>query len=250
MNRRSILRLVVPAAVMALAAARGVETPADDLRALASRQRQLANALDLARTDAQRQILRAELGPVNHALLLDPRSTDGKTAYVVRSGDSLARIAKQHGVTVELLRACNGMTRDTISVGRTLLIPAGTISLHVDKSDNVLTVFRDGKFFREFRVATGRDNRTPVGEFTITDRVEKPTWWRPADNKPIPYGDPEHELGTHWLAWSIRGFGIHGTIRPESIGTQASLGCVRMLNEEVVQVFALAPSGTLVTVQD
>ncbi|OQW95080.1 MAG: hypothetical protein BWK77_08105, partial [Verrucomicrobia bacterium A1] len=203
-----------------------------------------------ARTDAQRQILRAELGPVNHALLLDPHSAAGKTAYTVKSGDSLARIARQHGVTVELLRACNGMARDVISAGQTLGIPTGTVSLLVDKSDNVLTVFRNGQFFREYRVATGRENRTPVGEFTITDRVEKPTWWRPSDNKPIPYGDPEHELGTHWLAWSIRGFGIHGTSKPESIGTQASLGCVRMLNEEVAQLFALAPSGTKVTVQD
>jgi lipoprotein-anchoring transpeptidase ErfK/SrfK len=238
-------------AVLALAGtARGEEGSADDLRALTARQRQLAHALDLARTDAQRQVLRAELGPVNHALLLDPRAADGKTPYVVQPGDSLARIAKRNDITVELLRACNGMTRDTVRAGQTLQVPTGTVSLLVDKSDNVLTVLRDGRFFREYRVATGRENRTPVGEFTITDRVEKPTWWRPADNKPIPYGDPEHELGTHWLAWSIRGFGIHGTNKPESIGTQASLGCVRMLNEEVVQLFALAPSGTKVVVQD
>ncbi|MBM4154969.1 MAG: LysM peptidoglycan-binding domain-containing protein [Lentisphaerae bacterium] len=246
--RNVTVRMV--AAVLALAGAARAEEAADDLRTLAARQRQLAHALDLARTDAQRQVLRAELGPVNHTLLLDPRFAEGKTACVVQSGDSLARIAKRHGITVELLRAANGMTRDTVRAGQTLLVPAGTVSLHVDKSDNVLTVLRDGRFFREYRVATGRENRTPVGEFTITDRVEKPTWWRPADNKPIPYGDPEHELGTHWLAWSIRGFGIHGTNKPESIGTQASLGCVRMLNEEVVQLFALAPSGTKVVVQD
>ncbi|MBU4459998.1 MAG: L,D-transpeptidase family protein [Verrucomicrobia bacterium] len=251
MNRRSNLGTMLAAALLTCAGARGADIATDDgLHGLAARQRQLASALDGARTDAQRQILRVELGPVNHALLLDPHSAVGKTAYTVKSGDSLARIAKQHSVTVELLRACNGMARDVISAGQTLMVPTGTVSLLVDKSDNVLTVFRNGQFFREYRVATGRENRTPVGEFTITDRVEKPTWWRPSDNKPIPYGDPEHELGTHWLAWSIRGFGIHGTSKPESIGTQASLGCVRMRNEEVAQLFALAPSGTKVTVQD
>lgn len=241
---------MLASALLAAAAAGGAETAPDGLHGLAARQRQLVHALSCVQTDDQRRILRAELGPVNHALLLDPRSTEGKTAYTVKSGDSLARIARQHGVTVELLRGCNGMARDVISAGQTLIIPTGTVSLLVDKSDNVLTVLRAGQFFREYRVATGRENRTPVGEFTITDRVEKPTWWRPADNKPIPYGDPEHELGTHWLAWSIRGFGIHGTNKPESIGAQASLGCVRMLNEEVAQLFALAPSGTKIAVQD
>lgn len=250
MKRRTKPGAMLTATLLAGAAACGAETAPDSLHGPAARQRQLANALECARTDAQRQILRAELGPINHALLLDPHSAGGKTAYVVKNGDSLARVARQHGVTVELLRTCNSLARDTLSVGQTLLVPAGTVSLLIDKSDNVLTVFRDGQFLREYRVATGRENRTPVGEFTITDRVEKPTWWRPADNKPIPYGDPEHELGTHWLAWSIRGFGIHGTNKPESIGTQASLGCVRMLNEEVAQLFALAPSGTKVTVQD
>lgn len=251
MKRRSNTVTMFAAAFLAGATAFGAEgVPDEGLHGLAARQRQLASALDCAPTEAQRKILRAELGPVNHALLLDPHSPAGKTACTVKSGDSLARIARQHGVTVELLRACNGLARDVISAGQTLIVPTGTVSLLVDKSDNVLTVMRDGQFFREYRVATGRENRTPVGEFTITDRVEKPTWWRPSDNKPIPYGDPEHELGTHWLAWSIRGFGIHGTSKPESIGTQASLGCVRMLNEEVAQLFALAPSGTKVTVKD
>ena len=244
------------AGLVAMAAAgAGPGTPAaepddDNLQILVARQRQLAHALESIRTEAQGKILRDALGGVNYALLLDARSLAEKTAYIVQKGDSLARIAKTQGVTVELLRLCNGMTRDTISVGQTLLVPTGTFSLLVDKSDNTLTVLRDGRFFREYRVATGANNSTPVGEFTITDRVEKPTWWRPWDNKPIPYGDPEHELGSHWLAWSIRGFGIHGTNKPESIGTQASHGCVRMLNEEVVQIYALARSGTKVTVQD
>jgi lipoprotein-anchoring transpeptidase ErfK/SrfK len=45
-------------------------------------------------------------------------------------------------------------------------------------------------------------------------------------------------------------YGIHGTIEPKSIGTQASEGCVRMLNKEVEELYSLVPVGTKVTIQD
>ena len=186
----------------------------------------------------------------NLARLLSPEITEGKQEYIVRSGDTLERIARKHGVTVELLIAANGLKGDRLSKNQRLLVPQGRFSIHVDKSDNVLTLQLDGKHFKTYRVATGRDNRTPVGTFRIADRQAQPKWWRPTDHKLIPYGDPENELGTHWLAWDHRGYGIHGTWQPESIGTQASSGCVRMRNEDVAEVFALLPVGTPVTVQD
>lgn len=221
-----------------------------EIEDLAARRHQLANALDHARIDAQRDILEMALGEVHWSLLQHPAWTEDKATHKVKPGDSLSRIARARGVTVELIRLSNRMTRDTLRAGQTLMIPEGVVSLRVDKSANTLTVLRDGRFFKRYRVATGANNSTPVGEFTITDRIEKPTWWRPSDNKPIAFGDPEHELGTHWLAWSAKGFGIHGTNKPESIGTQASLGCVRMLNEDVAELYALVPVGARVTVED
>ncbi len=192
----------------------------------------------------------AEAGADNLALLLSTASREGKEEYVVRSGDTLERIARRQGVTVELLAAANGLKGDRLAKGQTLLVPSGRFSIHVDKSDNVLTVFRDGRFFKSYRVATGRNNRTPVGTFRIADRQAQPKWWRPTDHKMIPYGDPENELGTHWIAWDLKGYGIHGTWQPETIGTQASAGCVRMRNEDVAELFTLVPNGTQVTVED
>jgi lipoprotein-anchoring transpeptidase ErfK/SrfK len=44
------------------------------------------------------------------------------------------------------------------------------------------------------------------------------------------------------------GFRIHGTIHPESIGTSASSGCIRMLNREVIELYAETRIGTKVIV--
>ncbi len=222
----------------------------EDMAAWEARRRQLEHAAFHAPTESQREILRGELESLTRRWLINRDWQDGKTNVIVRPGDSLSRVARRLGVTVELLRWCNGLTNDAVRPGDVLVAPVGPVELIVDKSDNTLQVWIGGRFYRQYRVATGRDNCTPTGTFTIVDRVEKPTWWRPLDGQPIPFGHPEHELGTHWLAWDLKGYGIHGTNRPETIGTQASLGCVRMLNEDVAEVYALSPVGTRVTVRD
>jgi lipoprotein-anchoring transpeptidase ErfK/SrfK len=119
--------------------------------------------------------------------------------------------------------------------------------VQVSKSKNILDLYLDGKLFKRYRVGTGEYSRTPVGEFKITDRIPQPTWWRP-DGKAIPFGDPDNELGTHWLSLDIRGYGLHGTWEPDTIGHQASAGCVRMLNEEIEELFTILPIGTPVAI--
>lgn len=191
----------------------------------------------------------AILNTVNIELVMSPRMMPEKTEYVVQSGDSLARIAKQYGTTVELLRVGNDIRGSLIRVGDRLRVFTGNFRILVDKSDNELVLFMNDEFFKRCRVGTGEFNKTPVGTFEITDRIAQPTWWRP-DGREIPYGDPDNLLGTHWLAINVRGYGIHGTWEPETIGHQLSAGCVRMLNENVEELFTLVTVGTPVEIRD
>ena len=85
------------------------------------------------------------------------------------------------------------------------------------------------------------------GVFKLVDTIEHPTWV-PAGGKAIPYGDPGNLLGTHWLALDRPGYGLHGTWEPESIGSQSSAGCVRLLNEEIEELYSILPKGTVVTI--
>jgi len=201
-------------------------------------------------TDAnQKMEAEALLNEINIALVLTPRPMPEKVEYVVQSGDSLEKIAKKFGTTIELIRAGNNIKGSMIRVGDRLRIFQGKFSVSVSKSDNDLVLYMNDEFFKRYRVGTGEYNKTPVGDFVINDRIAQPTWWRP-DGKSIPFGDPENLLGTHWLSINVKGYGLHGTWEPDTIGKQLSAGCVRMLNEDIEQLYTLLTLGTPVSIRD
>ncbi|MCD8511571.1 MAG: L,D-transpeptidase family protein [Bacillus sp. (in: Bacteria)] len=120
--------------------------------------------------------------------------------------------------------------------------------IHINKTTNTLSVYRNSELVRRFPVATGRDiSQTPEGIFQIANKVEKP-WYNP---KNIPGGAPENPLGSHWLGLNVPGtnnfiYGIHGTNDPSSIGNYVSLGCIRMHNEDVLWMYNTIPLNTSV----
>jgi len=52
------------------------------------------------------------------------------------------------------------------------------------------------------------------------------------------------------MGFDLAGFGIHGTTEPQTLGRQVTQGCVRMLNAEVEELYAIVPVGTEVTIVD
>jgi len=189
------------------------------------------------------------LSKLNVELVFTPRAMPQKVEYVVQPGDSLDRIAKKFRTTVSMLQKGNGITGHLIHPGDRLRILQGDFEVTIDKTDNELLVYFEDRFFKRYRVGTGEYGKTPVGTFEITEKIPQPTWWHP-DGKTIPYGHPDNLLGTHWLSLDIPGYGIHGTWEPETIGKQSSAGCIRLLNEDIQELYTLLPIGTPVTIED
>lgn len=206
-------------------------------------------ALDVASTAAMRRAIENLLGQVHSVLLFTPAPMEEKIDYSILPGDTLAVIARKHGVTLELLAKSNDIKGDIIRPGNRLRVVQGSFSVVVDKSANELTVYLNDRFFKRYPVGTGRYEKTPAGEFKVTDRIAQPTWYRP-DGKVVPFGDKENELGTHWLSLDLPGYGIHGTWEPDTIGKQASAGCIRLLNQDIGELYALLPVGTPVVIKD
>ena len=86
-----------------------------------------------------------------------------------------------------------------------------------------------------------------VGYFKIETKEVNPSWIDPRDPEyEVPSG-PNNPLGYRWMR--IRGnYGIHGTNRPESIGHYVSNGCIRMLEENVEELFDRVEVGTPVEI--
>ena len=196
------------------------------------------------------------LGEVNMQLLKSPLLMPGKEYYAIQSGDYLQKIAKKFNTTVALLKAMNGLETDTIRLGDRMLVYNSHFSIRVSKSRNELDLLMNGTLFKRYSVGTGKFGKTPAVEFSIMDKIIEPPWTRPSDNRQIEYGDPENVLGTRWMAIKsadhpeLTGFGIHGTWQRDSIGTQSSAGCVRMLNEDVEELFDLVPRKASVIISE
>jgi len=135
--------------------------------------------------------------------------------------------------------------------------PAGTII--IDTSDRYLyLLIGPGKAIR-YGVAVGRDGYTWEGSMKITKKTEWPDWRPPADmiarakkeGKTLPavvQGGPGNPLGARALYLGNSEYRIHGTNAPKSIGQNASSGCIRMLNEHVIDLYSKVPVGTRVVV--
>lgn len=105
----------------------------------------------------------------------------------------------------------------------------------VSISERKLALMVDGKVMDVYPVAVGKpDTPTPEGTFQIVSRVTDPTWWGP---KKVVAPGPGNPLGNRWIGISQKGYGIHGTNAPRSIGKAASQGCIRMAKADVEAVF-------------
>lgn len=203
---------------------------------------------DTALSKKEARQIRRHFENLNMKLLFSKTQTPESQIYTVVPGDSLLKISKKYNTTIDLIKRANDLTSDTIYPDMKLKVPRGNFSLLIDKSSNVLTLLLEEQTFKRYRVATGAQNGTPVGQFKIINKLENPTWYK--TGAIIPPGSPENNLGTRWIGFDHPGYGIHGTTEPESIGKQSSKGCIRMLNKQVEELYTLIPIGTLVTVKD
>ncbi len=106
-------------------------------------------------------------------------------------------------------------------------------TITVNTGAHTLTLFRDGTVYKTYKVAVGKPSTpTPKGTFKIVNRSINP-------------GGP---FGVRWLGLSAPGYGIHGTNDPSSIGKSVSHGCIRMYNNDVLELANLVPIGTSVKI--
>jgi lipoprotein-anchoring transpeptidase ErfK/SrfK len=114
----------------------------------------------------------------------------------------------------------------------------------VSLADRRLVVVEKNEILAAFPVAVGAPaSPSPVGTFTVSNRVANPTYYRPGTV--IPPG-PRNPIGTRWIGLNRKGYGIHGTDEPNSIGYAKSHGCIRLRNADVERLFTQVRDGDIV----
>jgi hypothetical protein len=85
-----------------------------------------------------------------------------------------------------------------------------------------------------------------VGEFKIVNRVTNPTYYHKGQ---VIGAGKSNPVGTRWMGLSAKGYGIHGTNQPNSIGKAASTGCIRMDKQDLEELFASVDVGDAVEIR-
>jgi lipoprotein-anchoring transpeptidase ErfK/SrfK len=151
---------------------------------------------------------------------------------MLRTEDQIKRLAAL--TSVMLMAAAEAFAQDKAAA-------QSARKIIVSIPDRKLAVLEGGKVIKIFPTAVGAPKSpSPSGSFKIVQRLADPTWYGKgkivAPGKSCP-------IGTRWLGLSLKGYGIHGTNNPSSIGHNASHGCIRLRNHDVEELFAMVSVG-------
>lgn len=193
---------------------------------------------------------------LQRALLRLPAVIGQAKQHPRKGRESIYRIARANGVSASAIHNAND--GDLTSGGESLLLPTEHAAplpsfdgVVINLPERNLYVYRQGKPVRCYPVAIGmRGWETPVGDFTIVNKKKNPTWFPPkwaVEEKPVRPG-PGNPLGDRWMGLSVRGYGIHATNAPATVGRYVSHGCLRMYPEHAHELFNQVSVGTPVRI--
>jgi lipoprotein-anchoring transpeptidase ErfK/SrfK len=117
----------------------------------------------------------------------------------------------------------------------------------VSVADRKLALLEDGEVVKIYSVAVGATvSPSPTGEFKVITRIVDPTYYHKGTVIPAGKANP---LGNRWIGLSQKGYGIHGTNAPKSIGKAASHGCIRMAKADLEELFKMLRPGDTVSIR-
>jgi lipoprotein-anchoring transpeptidase ErfK/SrfK len=215
-----------------------------DRHALALYAKQVAAKVAIAPRDARVHIALTRISRV--------ASHDGRALDVAR----LRRLLRTPLIDPAQRRTVEAKTRTVKpKVATRDLAKRYATVLTIDRGTFTLRLFKRLHVVKTYRVAVGMPAYpTPTGLFSIANKAVNPVWTAPDSpwagayrNESVAGGSAENPLKARWMG-IVNGVGIHGTGIPESIGTAASHGCIRMTVPDVIDLYPRVPVGTPVLI--
>ena len=203
------------------------------------------------------------IAQANEVLIFSPRrfpEDPYQTAYNIQPGDRPVRFAYKFDTTWEFIARVNGI-KDArrLRQGQTLKIIKGPFHAVVSKTTFMVDLYlgspgdKGSLYVRSYPCGLGRSGSTPTGTWMLqpAGKLKNPKWWGTGDEPAKEADDPQNPLGEFWMglvgtdgdALGKEGFGIHGTIDPDSIGKEMSHGCIRLVNDNVERLYEVLIDG-------
>jgi len=179
--------------------------------------------------------------------------------YTFMDGDYLSTIAPRYRITYQLIEKINNVKATRMWAGRKIKVIRGPFHAVVDKSAYRMDVYLVEKpgntkvFIASYAVGLGENDSTPPGLWVVRrgSKVSNPSWRNPRTMEVYNADDPDNPIGEYWIGLegadanttNKAGYGIHGTNEPQSIGRQASMGCIRMRETDLAIFYDLMHEG-------
>lgn len=183
--------------------------------------------------------------------------------YEIKPGDALSRIANREALKTNwrFLQRINGIADPSrIRVGQRIKVVQGPFHAEVDKRAHRVDLWLgegdDSVFIRSLPVGLGEFGSTPEGAFRVRrgGKMVNPSWTNPRTGERFAAADPNNPIGEFWIGLDgidphnlqEQGFGVHGTIEPDSIGQDRSMGCVRLADDDIALLYEMLTEGNSV----
>jgi len=207
-------------------------------------------------TESEREAIRDRMARINDLLIFSPTVVTGEpytTTAAVQGGDTLTKITTANGLQTDwrfVMRVNNIAAPNKLAVGQKLKLIKGPFHAVVSKSAFRLDLYigepdasGNRMFVRSFPVGLGEFGSTPLGNFIVrpNSKLINPSWRNPRTGEFFTADDPKNPLGEYWIgvdpadaaSAQYTEYGLHGTIDPDSIGYERSMGCVRLAEPDI-----------------
>ncbi|HOW72137.1 MAG TPA: L,D-transpeptidase family protein [Phycisphaerae bacterium] len=229
---------------------------------LEARER-LNRALHQGLTLADAKTARQALTDLADKTVLSKTVVKGDTLcswHSVKAGDTLGKLARRCKISEPLLADINTLgNRHLIREGSRIKLIEGPFHANINKRDHEMHVYLQGLYVRTIPVALGEGGSTPAGTWKVANQLANPGWTDPRTGKRWHPDDPANPIGEYWIglqgidgeAAGQPGYGIHGTIEPDTIGKDVSMGCIRLGTADVAWAYKLLlPNQSIVTITE
>ncbi len=144
--------------------------------------------------------VKEELGEINTRIFFSKYPAPEKESYIVKSGDSLARIASRLKTSVELIMVVNQLKGTLINIGDELMVTHPDFALLIDQEAQTVTLFNQGEFFKRYRALEYKMPGKPLPPHTkarVTSTIAL------KEGKALAVGSKDYSESNRWIMTSI-----------------------------------------------
>jgi len=186
-----------------------------------------------------------DLGEVNMAIYFSGGASPDKDAYVIKPGDTLARIEKKLKAPGDVIMRTNNITDPRrLRVGDTLYVSHPDFSLVIDRKTRIVTLYNHARFFKQYHPADWTAPAVKGNPAPVAGKVTEIASFK--NGQRVAFGSRDFEDSSHWVQITPGGYTLY--TNPAEGGEKVATG-IALSASDMDELSALLTHGVPVTIR-